>query len=143
MFGVRFGTETQYCLLDIDIGSAYHPRQDPLALSRIQSALEPLGLVKSLTCTSSYSGGLHLYFPFQPAQNTWQLAIAVSTLLENSGFKLLPGQLEVFPNPRTYVVDGEPMLFNAHRLPLQTGSYLLNPDLQPIWSSQEYFVQQW
>ncbi len=143
LFGVRFGTDTQYCLLDIDIGSAYHPRQDPLALSLIQNALEPLGLVKSLTCTSSYSGGLHLYFPFQLAQNTWQLEIAISTLIENSGFKLLPGQLEVFPNPRTYVVDGKPMLFNGHRLPLQAGSYLLNPDLQPIWSSQEYFVQQW
>ena len=39
LFGVRFATDTQYCLLDIDIGSAYHPRQDPLALSRIQSAL--------------------------------------------------------------------------------------------------------
>ena len=143
LYGVRFGAETSYCLLDIDAGSAYHPKHDPLAISRIAAALEPLGLVSSLICTSSYSGGLHLYFPFPNPQSSWQLAIAVTTLLENAGFKLNPGQLEAFPNPRPYIVEGAPSLFNAHRLPMQTGSYLLNSDFQPIWSNQQVFVQQW
>lgn len=143
LYGVRFGAETQYCLLDIDAASLYHPNHDPLALSRIAATLEPLGLVSYLACTSSYSGGLHLYFPFPIAQSSWHLAIAVSTLLENAGFKLLPGQLEVFPNPRPYVVEGQPSLFNAHRLPLQIGSYLLNQELQPIWGDQQSFVRQW
>ncbi|MEL6385591.1 MAG: hypothetical protein AAFQ89_24640 [Cyanobacteria bacterium J06626_18] len=143
LYGVRFGAQTQYCLLDIDAGSAYHPQRDPLALSRITEALEPLGLVSSLTCTSSYSGGLHLYFPFEDAQNSWKLAIAVTTLLENAGFKCQPGQLEVFPNPKLYVSDGTPNLFNAHRLPLQIGSYLLNDQLEPIQSSHDTFVRQW
>ncbi len=143
LYGVRFGAETRYCLLDIDAGSAYHPKHDPFAISRIVAALEPLGLVSCLICTSSYSGGLHLYFPFSNSQSSWQIAIAITTLLENAGFKLNPGQLEAFPNPRPYLVEGAPSLFNAHRLPMQTGSYLLNDDFQPIWSSQQVFVQQW
>jgi hypothetical protein len=143
LYGVRFGAQTSYCLLDIDAGSAYHPNRDPFAISRIVAALEPLGLVSHLTCTSSYSSGLHLYFPFPNAQSSWQLAIALTTLLENAGFKLNPGQLESFPNPRPYLVEGTPSLFNAHRLPLQAGSYLLNTEFQPIWSTQQVFVQQW
>lgn len=143
LYGVRFGAQTQYCLIDIDAGSAYHPSRDSFAISRIAGALEPLGLVEYLVCTSSYSGGLHLYFPFSKTQSSWQLAIAVSTLLENSGFKLVPGQLEVFPNPKPYVAEGQPSLFNAHRLPLQTGSYLLNDEFQPIWSTRQTFVQRW
>ncbi|MGG6270151.1 hypothetical protein ACQ4M3_33345 [Leptolyngbya sp. AN03gr2] len=143
LYGVRFGAETQYCLIDIDAGSPYHPNHDPFAIGRIAAALEPLGVVEYIVCTSSYSGGLHLYFPFSKAQSSWQLAIAVATLLENSGFKIVPGQLETFPNPKPYIPEGTPSLFNAHRLPLQVGSYLLNDELQPIWSTQQTFVQQW
>jgi hypothetical protein len=143
LYGVRFGAQTQYALLDIDLNSRYHPNQDPHAIRRILDALEPLGLVTSLNCTSSYSGGLHLYLPFTESQSSWKLAIALSCLLENAGFKLLPGQLEVFPNPKPYIVEGAPSLFNAHRLPLQAGSYLLNSDFETIRSSPEQFVEQW
>ncbi|PSN20828.1 hypothetical protein C7271_00075 [filamentous cyanobacterium CCP5] len=143
LYGVRFDSQTSYCLLDIDADSTYHPQHDPLAISRLVAALEPLGLVSYVVCTSSYSQGLHLYFPFEIAQNSWQLSKAVTTLLENQGFKCQPGQLEVFPNSKLYVVEGTPNLFNAHRLPLQAGSYLLNDQLEPINSSQPAFVQQW
>lgn len=143
LYGVRFGAETSYCLLDIDAGSPYHPNHDPFAIPRIVAALEPLGLVNHLTCTSSYSGGLHLYFPFSQPQSSWQVAIALATLLENAGFKLNAGHLEAFPNPKPYIVEGAPSLFNAHRLPLQAGSYLLSDDYQPLWSTQPVFVQQW
>lgn len=105
--------------------------------------MEPLGLVSYVACTSSYSQGLHLYFPFETPQNSWQLSAVVAALLENQGFKCQPGQLEVFPNPKLYVVDGTPNLFNAHRLPLQAGSYLLNAQLEPTSSHPEAFVRQW
>ena len=141
LYGVRFGSQTHYFLLDIDIHSLYHPNQDPFAIPLIVAALEPLGIVSYMGCTSSYSGGLHLYFPFQQTQNSYQLAIAVATLLENAGFKLTPGHLELFPNPKPYTT--EPSLFNAHRLPLQIGSYLVNQDFQPIWSSHDRLVEQW
>jgi hypothetical protein len=143
LYGVRFGAETSYCLLDIDAGSAYHPKQDVLAISRIGAALEPLGLVSHIACTSSYSGGLHLYFPFQNPQSSWQLAIVLACLLENAGFKLQPGQLEIFPNPKPYAADGNFSLFSAHRLPMQMGSYLLNEVYQPIWSDAQTFTNQW
>ncbi len=143
LYGVRFGAKTQYCLLDIDAGSAYHPHRDPLAISRILTALEPLGLVRYLACTSSYSGGLHLYLPFAPAQSSWQIGAALTALLENAGFWVKPGQLEVFPNRRSYSIQGHPNLFNAHRLPLQQGSYLLNASFEPVWADRTRFVQQW
>ncbi|MCU0569892.1 MAG: hypothetical protein MUF49_25375 [Oculatellaceae cyanobacterium Prado106] len=143
LYGVRFGTQTQYCLLDIDRDSPYHPGNDPQAIARITTLLEPLGLVNHLTCTSSYSGGLHLYFPFQQSQSSWELAIAIATLLENAGFNLTAGQLELFPNPKPYIIEGNPSLFNAHRLPMQAGSYLLDSDFQPIYSDQDIFVEHW
>jgi hypothetical protein len=143
LYGVRFGAKTSYTLLDIDHGSLYHPSRDPFAIRRIIEALEPLGIVSYVACTSSYSGGLHLYIPFEEPQSSWQLSIALVTLLENAGFHLQPGQLEVFPNPKPYRSDGSFSLFNAHRLPLQIGSYLLNDDFQPMWSDRTLFVQHW
>ena len=143
LYGVRFGPTTRYCVLDVDKGSVYHPTRDRFAWRRLIAALEVLGLVQAVVCTSSYSGGLHLYFPFDTEQKTWVIALAVSTLLENKGFKLAPGQLEVFPNCKAYVTSGEHSLYNGHRLPMQAGSYLLNQDLQMIWGNQETFVQHW
>ena len=143
LYGVRPGSNTSYALIDIDKGSPYHPQKDPHAIARIQEALEPLGLVASLKLTSSDSLGLHIYLPIAEAVPSWQLAIAIATLLENAGFKLMSGWLEVFPNRKPFLPDGSYSLFNGHRLPLQQGSYLLNDDLQPIASSHLTFVHQW
>jgi hypothetical protein len=143
LFGVRFSIQTCYAVLDVDRGSAYHPQHDPFAISRMIAALEPIGLVTAVICTSSYSGGLHLYFPFEESQASWEMGLAIATLLQNAGFVLKPGQLEVFPNPRPYQPESKPSLFSAHRLPLQIGSYLVDEFYQPIWSDQQRFVQQW
>lgn len=142
LYGVRFGPKTHYLLLDIDSGSLYHPRHDPFAIARLVAALEALGLVSYLAITSSYSGGLHLYFPFEQAQKSYELAGAVQALLENAGFIFSPGQLELFPNNRGFV-DEKPALYAAHRLPLQLGSYLLDRDWEPVSSTQTEFVRQW
>lgn len=143
LYGVRFGSTTTYALLDIDATSPYHPRRDSFAVSRIMAALESLGLVRAVICTSSDSGGLHLYFPFTQALPSWKLARVMAYMLQQAGFKLYPGQLELFPNPKSYNRAGKPTLYHAHRLPLQIGSYVLNADLQPIWSSSDTFVRQW
>ena len=132
LYGVRFGKQTDYLMLDIDPGSLYHPHRDRLAIARLLAALEPLGLVEAIAVTSSYRGGIHLYLPFQKVQETWAIAHVVSTLLANAGFKLKPGQLELFPNPKPY--SEAPSLYAAHRLPLQAGSYLLNSDFRAdLW----------
>jgi hypothetical protein len=68
LYGVRFGPTTRYCVLDVDKGSAYHPTRDRFAWRRLVAALEVLGLVQAVLCTSSYSGGLHLYFPFDTSR---------------------------------------------------------------------------
>ena len=141
LYGVRFGKQTDHLMLDIDRGSLYHPHRDRLAISRLLAALEPLGLVEAVAVTSSYRGGIHLYLPFQKAQETWAIAQVVSTLLANAGCKLKPRQLELFPNPKPY--SEAPSLYAAHRLPLQAGSYLLNSDFQPIYGEQTTFVQRW
>lgn len=143
LYGVRFGAETQYCIVDIDFESLYHPRHDPFAISRMVAALEPLGLVSFVACTSSYSGGIHLYFPFDQSIRTWQLAIALQSALERAGFRIALGQLEIFPNPKLYVSNGQPSLYAAHRLPLQAGSYLLDSDWQLIYTTRQSFVEQW
>jgi hypothetical protein len=144
LYGVRCGQSTNYLLLDIDIASPYHPQQDPQAIPLLLGALEPLALVTPIACTSSYSGGIHLYFPFQEAQKSYQLADATTVLLEHSGFQLAPGQLELFPNRKLYVTDSEPSLFAAHRLPLQEpGSYILNCDWESTYTDTSEFVRRW
>ena len=77
LLGVRPGSKTAYALLDIDMGSPYHPKRDPLALQRICDALEPLGIVAHLALTSSHSQGLHIYFPFGKSFPSWQIALVV------------------------------------------------------------------
>lgn len=143
LYGVRFSSITNYIMLDIDQGSLYHPTNDPLAIPRIQAALEDLGLVSSIICTSSYSGGLHLYFPFTKPQKTWEIALAIASVLESQGFKQAAGHLELFPNPRNFATQGGSTLYQAHRLPLQAGSYLLDKNYLPISSAQATFVQHW
>lgn len=144
LYGVRFGSQTQYLMIDVDASSPYHPKRDRLAVSNLVAALEPLGLVSFLACTSSYSGGLHLYFPFEVPQKSWDLAFAVQVLLQQSGFQVAPGILELFPNPKLYVGEGTPNLYAAHRLPLQEpGSYLLTNDWSPRFTSQQEFVRAW
>jgi hypothetical protein len=143
LYGVRFGSHTQYLMLDIDSGSPYHPQNDPFAIARINATLESLGLVTSVACSSSYSNGIHLYFPFDQPQPSWAVGNAVTALLENSGFIVKPGLLEVFPNRKLYSNSDTPSLFNAHRLPMQAGSYLLDGGYSVIWSDRDQFVQRW
>jgi hypothetical protein len=142
LYGVRFGPTTNYLMLDIDIGSPYHPQQHSQTLNRIQETLEPLGLIDWLICNSSDSGGLHLYFPFSQPQPSWEIALATATLLENRGLVLAPGTLEIFPNPKAYSGDA-PSLYNGHRLPLQGLSFLLNENLEPIFSNRDTFTAAW
>ncbi len=139
LYGVRFGSETNYLLLDIDRRSVYHPYRDPFAIQRIVDALEPIGLNHFVAISSSYSGGFHLYFPFILAQASWAIAQAAESLLKNAGLKVDRGHLELFPNARH--CGG--MEYNGHRLPLQSGSYLLDGDWQPCFTSRERFCVLW
>lgn len=142
LLGVRFGSQTRYALLDIDRSSVYHPQRDRFAIARIIAVLEPLGLVDYVPVTSSYSGGIHLYIPFQEPVSSYKLGHAIQGLLHRAGFKVKGGQLELFPNAKPYIA-GKPTLYAAHRLPLQVGSYLLGSDWSPVYSTEAEFLVRW
>jgi hypothetical protein len=139
LYGVRFGRETAYAMLDIDAHSPYHPNQDPMAIGRIMAALEPMGLVSAITVTSSYSGGLHLYFPWRSPLPTWAIAACLNALLSAAGMPPALGQLETFPNKRTHADQR----YAAHRLPMQVGSYILDSDLSPVYGDRDEFCRRW
>lgn len=140
LYGVRFGADTSYAMIDIDAESPYHPRQDEFAICRLMDALDPLGIHSHITITSSASGGLHIYLPFPEELPTWKVAEALDLTIRAAGFDIKGGTLELFPNLRT----GDRLLYAAHRLPLQDPkSCLLNSDFQPIGTSSNLFVGQW
>ncbi len=134
------GAKTSYVMFDIDRGSQFHPNHDPLAIDQLKAALEvQLGLNDAIVIQSSYSGGLHLYFPLEKPIASWKIAEAIALVVEAAGFKVKDGQLEIFPNNR----NQHQLLYKAHRLPLQMGSYLLNQEFEPIGQSETQFVSQW
>ena len=133
ILGVRFDHTTEYGLLDIDVTSPYHPKQNPDAIAELRIALETIGITRTFLVRSSWSDGLHLYFPLDGAVNTFNLAVAVKFCLQTQGFEVKEGHLEIFPNDKSYGVVTK-ILYKGHRLPLQpeTGSWLLDDDLQGI-----------
>lgn len=88
---------------------------------------------------------MHLYIPLPASVSTFDLAVALKHCLASQYLFLHPGQLEVFPNVKSYGKAGKTVEYNAHRLPLQpgSGSTLLNEDLQPIRGNLEQFFQSW
>lgn len=143
LYGVRFGHHTSYAMLDIDRNSPYHPKRDRFATGRIFEAMEMLGLTNYLTVTSSYSEGIHIYFPLPSSLESWKVAAVCTQLLTYKGFLVEDGLLEIFPNNRNYDTDGNTTLFKGHRLPLQAGSYLIDESWQLQWTTQELFVRHW
>ncbi|HEY9879439.1 MAG TPA: hypothetical protein V6D29_13365 [Leptolyngbyaceae cyanobacterium] len=141
LIGVRFGRTTRYALLDLDKGSCY---RTPEAIAQLRGALETIGIVRTLLLRSSWSGGLHLYIPLPDAVKTFNLAVAIEECLKAHGFQLKSGQLETFPNAKTFGVEIFTE-YNAHRLPLQpgSGSCLLTDSLEPVTDDLERFLWIW
>ncbi|HEY9879656.1 MAG TPA: hypothetical protein V6D29_14455, partial [Leptolyngbyaceae cyanobacterium] len=141
LVGVRFGRTTSYALLDLDKGSCYCT---PNAIAQLRGALETIGITRTLLLRSSWSGGLHLYIPLPEAVKTFNLAVALQECLKTQGFQLKSGQLEIFPNAKSFGVEIFTE-YNAHRLPLQpgSGSCLLNDSLEPVTDDLERFLWVW
>jgi hypothetical protein len=142
IIGIRPGSITRWGIIDIDAQSRYHPNQNPTALAPILSALEDIGIVRTLINQSSHSGGLHIYIPLPEALSSFSIAVTLKYTLEGVGIKLRPGQCETFPNPKRYIPQGQGFsLYNGIRVPMQprTGFMPLDDDLNPQpWSLEDW-----
>lgn len=142
IIGVRFCTETNRLVIDLDLGSQYHPANDEQGYKKILGVMEGIGLAGYILMQSSNSTGLHLYFPLPEFVNSFNLACAARHELEKAGLIIKGGTLETFPNVKAYS-DATKTLFNGHRLPLQEGSYLLDSNYEPYSQSLESFLIAW
>ncbi|MBW4486109.1 MAG: apolipoprotein A1/A4/E family protein [Tildeniella torsiva UHER 1998/13D] len=144
VIGVRFGSSTSYGLIDIDHNSPNLERIDDIC-----GALETIGIVRTIILRSSFSGGIHIYCPLPQHFPTFSVACALQQCLEAQGLQIAPGQLECFPNVKTYGKwwDKQFTEYNGHRLPLQpmTGACVLDEDLNPISGAYDLalFLAQW
>ncbi|NUN67447.1 hypothetical protein HCU40_22750 (plasmid) [Pseudanabaena biceps] len=138
LIGVRFGNQTEYALIDIDKGSPYHPNNNHEKFKTVLQALEDIGLVRPLIVQSSHSEGLHIYYPLWQEVPSFGIACAIKACLQKNNCEIASGVIETFPNTKKY--DSE---YNGHRLPLQTGSYQLDNDLQIIGRDLNQFVETW
>ena len=139
ILGLRFGRETRYALIDIDHGSSYHPENNLEKFQLVLGAAEKIGLCRNMFVRSSESGGLHIYFFLPEPVPTFGLACAIKCALLDEGLQLGCGQLEIFPNVKAYSKN-KPTNYNAHRLPLQAGSWLLDSDCQPVTNDLSHFL---
>lgn len=136
VFGKRFGKLTNYLMIDIDLGSPFHPRNG--GIQPILDAMESLGLCRYLLIRSSVSGGLHIYFPLAEPVSSWGIACAAYTALTTAGVTVSAGVCELFPNKKSFYAE-----HNGHRLPLQDGSFILNDDFGCTSNSKAVFLAQW
>jgi hypothetical protein len=138
LIGVRFDNQTEYAMLDIDKGSPYHPNNNHEKFKTVLQALEEIGLVRPIIVQSSHSEGLHIYYPLWQEVPSFGIACAIKASLQKNNCEIAAGVIETFPNTKKY--DSE---YNGHRLPLQTGSYQLDNDLQIIGRDLNQFVETW
>ena len=138
LIGVRFGNQTEYALIDIDKNSPYHPSNNHEKFKTVLQSLEDIGLVRPLIVQSSYSQGLHIYYPLWQEVPSFGIACAIKSCLKKNNCEIAAGVIESFPNTKKY--DSE---YNGHRLPLQTGSYLLDNDLEIVGRDLSQFVETW
>jgi hypothetical protein len=152
LIGVGFSQQTKYGLIDIDWSSKYHPAHDSEKFQKLLQTLETIGLTRYIVLQSSYSQGIHVYLPLPDKVGTFHLAAAIRVTLADVGIELKNGQVEIFPNTKSFAKaeTGGFSNYKRHRLPLQpeSGSYLLEDDglnPQPIEASGqlEAFLDQW
>jgi hypothetical protein len=127
-------------MVDIDRGSHYHPDNNEDEFRKLVQALETIGLNGYLLVRSSESGGIHIYFFLPREVKSFDLACGMKYALEDSGITLQGGQVEIFPNPKEYDKN-RVTNYNAHRLPLQAGSYILDPkEFYPLSADLDRFL---
>ena len=141
IINIRPNKKIKAFALDIDTGSKY--RNDYVG---IIECLEDIGFCRCNRVISSKSGGLHLWFPLKVALNSRFLHLSIKAWLEDSGFEISEGTLEIFPGRgETTYKKGDrgnwevEHLARCFRLPLQSGSYVIDEDENIIHNDKERF----
>ena len=99
---VSFPSRTMWACIDIDAVGKYHPHNNPKGVDRIKQAMADIGLVEALEFQSSFSTGIHLYYPLPTAVKTWDLACALAHSCRAKKLDVSGGNLELRPNTRNY-----------------------------------------
>lgn len=141
LLGLSFGSYTMFIAADIDSKSKNHPNRSRRRFDGVLEAMEGIGLCRPIILQSSDSGGLHIYWFLPQAAHSFSLAIAAKRALNKADihFRLIDGQLELFPNPKAYDLE-KVRNFRPLRLPLQAGSYLLDRNLERVNDSVHTLV---
>ena len=121
IYGLKFGDETRFAVLDIDKNSQY---RNALELGNLQTKLAAVGLIAK-PYRSSESGGWHLYIFFEEWANRDQVKRCLSDWLRAHGYEIRNGVLEVNPSGM------------GLRLPLQSGFAWLDNEGNLIRTREE------
>ena len=121
IYGLKFGDETRFAVLDIDKNSQY---RNALELGNLQTKLAAVGLIAK-PYRSSESGGWHLYIFFEEWANRDQVQRCLSDWLRAHGYEIRNGVLEVNPSGM------------GLRLPLQSGFAWLDNEGNLIRTREE------
>lgn len=111
LWGLRWGEQTKFAVLDIDQGSEYHQVAE---LQKLQAELAAVGL-QAKPYQSSDSGGWHVYSFLDDWTDSNEVRETLKKFLYGQGYKIRNGTLEVFPSGM------------GLRLPLQRGFAWLDP----------------
>ena len=88
--------------IDIDINSRYHPPNDGEGIEPVKNALAEIGLIRALEFQSSFSTGMHLWYPLPEAKKSWELANAIGDACRVKNLEIKNGVLELRPNRRNF-----------------------------------------
>lgn len=121
-FGLRWGEQTRFAVLDIDSRTSQY--YNGAKLAELLARLAEVGL-KANIYQSSASQGWHLYLPFDQPEQSDEVERTLKRWLKAQGYQIINGQLEVFPSG------------NGLRLPLQPGFAWLDQQSNLVRTREE------
>lgn len=99
---IAMPNQTMAACIDIDVNSRYHPANEGEGIDPVKDALAEIGLIEALEFQSSFSTGMHLWYPFQASIKSWELANAIEDACRAKNLEVKDGVLELRPNKRNF-----------------------------------------
>ncbi len=148
LVGVRPGSQSNQLVIDIDLGSEYHPHlsensENWTEIEKIRTILLEIGLETRLFYSSD-QGGIHIRAFLPELVKSLHLGAAVEYALIDAGYNFKNGQLELSPRIKPYDPDPNNItLQQAFRLPLQRGgAYIgIGHDIEERLNSLDHLVE--